>query len=129
MDLAKFKTSTSKYLRKPVVAVVVVPILIGLAFYAGQWYQGQLDQQQTNLRFNHIDCSQAAFFANYYNSKGENATVINNQDGSCSLHFTVGLTVTMSQSVCVQVVVSRANGSVTTEGDCSISTTASTTTT
>jgi hypothetical protein len=120
---SKLNEVTKKPWFKWTVNIIIIPLVMGLGFYLGTFYQNQADQQQLNTRLNHIDCSVAQILSSYYTSKGESVTIISNPDGSCSLQFNVGFSETIHFSECVNIVISRANGSMITENGCSTTST------
>ena len=122
---------------KWVVTVIIIPALMGSCFQLGSWYQGQQDQrqlqqlqqqlqqnqQQSNGKLNGISCQEAELLALDYNAEGQSANVISNPNGTCSVGFV--FSITNYSSECISIVVSRTNGSVTTQNGCSTTTSAS----
>jgi hypothetical protein len=103
------KASLNRFLKKPINAVIVIPVvllIIGIAFSSaysyGQQVQYERDQQQLReflaSNFEHVNCTVAAIYDRQFTSNGESVTVVNNPDGTCSLQFNVGFTVTMNLS-------------------------------
>jgi hypothetical protein len=123
MASRKELTKINKFLRKPWVAVLLIPIALGIGLYAGAAYQSQVNQNQLNIKLDGIECSNIQGLVNQYNSDGQSAQVIANPDGSCGIQF--GLGATIHVSACVNVTVGRANGT-TIEDGCSANTTSST---
>ncbi len=124
MTYKRVKTTTEKTLGNPIVAVIIIPLLISAGFYLGAWYQGEQYQQQINNELHRIDCRDAQYMANsvntHSNTTGQHATFSSNPDGSCNLFYQFNLTVsaTMHVSACVNITISRANGT-TTQNGCS----------